>query len=405
MKALFLTNEYPPHVYGGAGIHVDYLTRELAKSIQVEVRCFGDQKEHKNNLLIKGYDYVREMFAACDPKLKSPLSALSRCIDFNADAVDSSVVHCHTWYSHFGGILAKMGYGIPLVITTHSLEPLRPWKREQIGLGYEISSWIERTALNMADALIAVSREMKADIIKLFNVPENKIRVIYNGIDTEEFKPVDSRNILIKYGIDPGIPYVLFVGRVTRQKGIIHLVNAIKYLDKKTQVVLVAGQPDTREIGVEMGEKVAQVQKKRKNVIWIREWVDIKSKIELYSGAAVFCCPSIYEPFGIINLEAMACATPVVGSCVGGIKEIIEHGITGRLVAMEQHSTSPFEPVNPDKFSFDLAQGINEIINDKSMQENMGQASRQRAEKHFSWRTVAGETINLYNSLLSKRNK
>jgi glycogen synthase len=400
MKALFLTNEYPPYIYGGAGIHVEYLSRELAKLIEVEVRCFGDQAEKRDALRAKGYQFDKKVFEQCDPKLRSPLSAFSNCIAFNASPTDASLVHCHTWYAHFGGVLAKIGHGIPLVITTHSLEPLRPWKREQLGLGYDLSTWIEKTALEMADSIIAVSHGMKEDLLKFFNVQEDRIAVIHNGVDTEEFKPATGTDALKRYGVDPDIPYVLFVGRVTRQKGIIHLVNAIQYLNEDIQVVLCAGQPDTPEIGQEMTERVQAVQQTRKNVVWIREWIDQSSKIELYSHAAVFCCPSIYEPFGIINLEAMACATPVVGSAVGGIKEIIIHGETGYLVELQQHRESPFEAVNPERFSRDLAERINAIVQDEPLRVAMGEASRKRAETVFSWKAIAAETVGLYRRLL-----
>ena len=400
MKALFLTNEYPPNIYGGAGIHVEYLSRELAALMDVEVRCFGDQDVPGGNPRVKGYPAREDMFAATDSKLKSPLSALNRSIAFNADPVDAQLVHCHTWYTHFGGIVAKLGYGIPLVITTHSLEPLRPWKREQIGLGYNVSSWVEKTAMEMADALIAVSEGMKEDILRLFDVDEDKVKVIYNGIDVDEFRPVSGTGALEKYGIDPAKPYVLFFGRVTRQKGIIHLVNAIKYLDDDVQVVLCAGMPDTKEIGQEMEEKVRAAQAVRDNIVWISEWVDLESKIELYTHAAAFCCPSIYEPFGIINLEAMACGTPVVGSAVGGIKEIIRHGETGFLVDLQQQTESPFEAVNPDQFARDLAGGINTIVADASLRESMGRASRRRTEDVFSWKAIAQQTLDLYESLV-----
>jgi glycogen synthase len=400
MKALFLTNEYPPHIYGGAGIHVEYLSRELAKLMDVDVRSFGDQADTQEHLVVKGYQFDKRNFENCDPKLKSPLSAISNCVAFNSDPIDAQVVHCHTWYSHFGGILAKIGYGIPLVVTTHSLEPHRPWKREQLGRGYDLSSWIEKTTMEMADAVIAVSQGMKQDVLDLFDVDERKIKVIYNGIDTDEFKPVSSKASLTQYGIDPDSPYVLFFGRITRQKGIIHLVNAIQYLDPNIQVVLCAGQPDTPEIGQEMEERVKQVQETRQNIIWIREWVDKEPKIELYTHAAVFCCPSIYEPFGIINLEAMACGTPVVGSAVGGIKEIIKHGETGYLVELEQYHEAPYEAVNPDQFARDLADGINKIVADEALRQSMGTASRKRTEDYFSWKAIAQETFELYKSLV-----
>jgi glycogen synthase len=241
---------------------------------------------------------------------------------------------------------------------------------------------------------------MRTDILRLFDITEDKVKVIYNGIDTHEYRPVNTKDGLTKYGVDPDTPYVLFFGRVTRQKGIIHLVNAIKYLDENVQVVLCAGQPDTEDIGREMEEKVQAIQAKRKNVVWIREWVSNSPKIELYSHAAVFCCPSIYEPFGIINLEAMACATPVVGSAVGGIKEIIDHGKTGFLVELEQQQDSPFEAVNPDKFSRDLAENINKIVADENLQQAMGQASRERAVQMFSWQAIAQETLALYETLV-----
>ncbi|HQR53982.1 MAG TPA: glycogen synthase, partial [Burkholderiales bacterium] len=365
MKALFLTNEFPPNVYGGAGIHVEYLSRELAKLIPVEVRCFGNQSMQDGNLVARGFTADPALFARTDGGLKSTLSAFSNCIGFNAEPVDAQVVHCHTWYTHFGGILAQMGYGVPFVLTTHSLEPHRPWKREQLGHGYDLSTWIEKTAMERADAIIAVSRGMKDDVLSLFDVDERKIEVIYNGIDTDEFHPVTGTATLERFGIDPAVPYVLFVGRITRQKGIIHLVNAIRHIDERVQIVLCAGQPDTPQIGQEMTDRVQALQKTRSNVIWIREWVDSAAKVELYSHAAVFCCPSIYEPFGIINLEAMACGTPVVGSAVGGIKEIILPGETGYLVEFEQHRESPFEAIDPEAFARSLAEPINRIIADE----------------------------------------
>ena len=400
MKALFMTKEYPPQVYGGAGIHVEYLTRELARLIDVEVRCFGDQDVREGTLMAKGYQFDTSAFASCDKKLKSPLTSLSNCIAFNAVPIDAQIVHCHTWYAHFGGIVAKISYGIPMVITTHSLEPLRPWKREQLGNGYDLSTWIEKTALEMADAIVAVSHGMKEDVLRLFNVDEHKVKVIHNGIDTEEYRPVESRDCFDQYGIDPDMPYLLFFGRITRQKGIIHLVNAIKYLHEGIQIVLCAGEPDTEEIRHEMEQTVAEVQKKRKNIVWIREWLPQKHKVELYSNASVFCCPSIYEPFGIINLEAMACGTPVVASAVGGIPEIVRNGETGLLVQFEQFKESPFEAIYPDRFARDLAEKINLLMEDNELREKMGQQGRKRTEELFSWRTIAVEVLKLYEELV-----
>jgi starch synthase len=399
LKVLFLTNEYPPHTYGGAGVHVDYLTRELAKLMPVEVRCFGDQRVNQGNLKVTGFEVDASAFT-CPKPLRSVFGAIRRCTDFNTTLVDADLVHCHTWYTHFGGILAKKNYGIPLVITVHSLEPLRPWKREQLAGGYDFSVWIEKTALEMADAVIAVSRGTKADIERLFQVDPKRVPVIYNGIDLEEYHKVDSTDALQRYGVDPARPYLLFVGRIARQKGIVHLVRAIQFMDPEFQVVLCAGAPDTPAIADEMSKAVDQAKAKRPDVIWIQEMLDKKSVIEFYSHAAVFCCPSIYEPFGIINLEAMACETAVVASAVGGIKEVVVDGETGFLVPLKQMAESPFEPINPEKFSRDLAAKINELMAKPELREKFGKAGRKRAEQKFSWSAIAGETKALYESLV-----
>jgi glycogen synthase len=398
LKVLFLTNEYPPHIYGGAGVHVGYLSRELAKSMPVEVRCFGDQDFEERNLKVRGFGLDTSDFT-CPKSLQSVFGAVRRCTDFNTTNIDADLVHCHTWYSHFGGILAKLNYGIPFVITVHSLEPLRPWKREQLGGGYDFSLWIEKTALEMADAIIAVSGETKRDIERLFEVDPNRLRVIHNGIDLEEYRRVDSTDALKRHGINPDEPYLLFVGRITRQKGIIYLVRAIQFMDPGFQIVLCAGAPDTPEIATEMQKAIEQAKAKRSDIIWIEEMVDRRAVIELYSHAAVFCCPSIYEPFGIINLEAMACGTAVVASAVGGIKEVVVDGETGLLVPLEQMKESPFEPLNPEKFSRDLAGKINQLMKDRQLREKFGKAGRKRVEEKFSWSTIAQKTKALYESL------
>jgi alpha-maltose-1-phosphate synthase len=394
VKVLFLTNEYPPHIYGGAGVHVGYLTRELAKSVDVDVRCFGDQDFQEGRLKVRGYELDTGKFT-CPKPLQSVFGAVQRCIDFNTTNIDANLVHCHTWYSHFGGILAKKNYGIPLVITTHSLEPLRPWKREQLAGGYDFSLWVEKTALEMADAIIAVSAETKRDIESLFEVDPKRVHVIHNGIDLEEYRKVDATAALERHGIDPGKPYLLFVGRITRQKGIIHLVRAIQFMDNDFPIVLCAGAPDTKEIGEEMKETVAAAQKKRKNIFWIEEMLDRKAVVELYSHAAVFCCPSIYEPFGIINLEAMACETAVVASAVGGIKEVVVDGETGFLVPVD-FVQGTFKLSNPEKFSRDLATRINQLMKDRRLREEFGKAGRKRAEDFFSWSAIAKKTTGLY---------
>ena len=400
MKALFYTREFPPYVYGGAGVHVEYLAAELAKLIEIEVRCFGDQDDQSNNLTVKGFPFENPVFDAADDKLKSVFKTLSTCLQMNADAIDADVVHCHTWYAHFAGIVAKLCYGTPLVITTHSLEPLRPWKREQLGRGYDASSWIEKTAIEMADALIAVSEETKEDVLKHFDVDESKVHVIYNGINLQQYITTSKTSTLDEYGVDKTKPYVLFVGRITRQKGIIHLVNAINYIDPDTQIVLCAGAPDTPEIGKEMEDAVNEVKKTRDNVIWIDKMVTKEEIIQLYSHADVFCCPSIYEPFGIINIEAMACDTAVVASAVGGIKEVVVHGETGLLIPLEQQKEAPFEPIDPDKFSRDLANGVNQVIGDKALRETMAKNGRQRVEDYFDWIAIAKQVEELYKSLI-----
>jgi starch synthase len=399
MKALFLTNEYPPNIYGGAGVHVDYLSRELAKIMDVEVRCFGDQEVHQPHLTVKGFGVDAASFRS--PKnLNSVFGAIRRCTDFNTAGIDADVVHCHTWYSHFGGILAKLNYHVPMVLTVHSLEPLRPWKREQLGYGYDCSTWLEKTATEMADAVVAVSEGTRSDILRLFNVDPARIRIIYNGIDPEEYYPRKSNELLAEYAIDTAQPFILFVGRIARQKGIIHLVNAIKYMDPGFQVVLCAGAPDTPEIAEEMKRAVAEAQSKREGVIWIDKMVTKEVVYQLYSHAAVFVCPSIYEPFGIINLEAMACETAVVAAAVGGIKEVVVDGETGFLVPLEQMQTTPFEPVNPEKFSRDMAEKINLLMANPAMCKKFGEAGRKRAVEKFSWSTIAAETKKMYESLL-----
>lgn len=404
MGVLILTNEYPPLVYGGAGVHVEYLTRELAKLTQVDVRCFGDQNARTGETRVKGYPFDEANLKNCPGLFKGALGAFSRGINFmGGEPVTADIVHCHTWYAHFGGILAKILYEIPLVCTTHSLEPLRPWKREQLGTGYDLSSYVEKTALEMSDAVIAVSKETKVDVLNHFNIPADKIHIIPNGIDTDEYHKVATTGWLEKYGVDPKIPYVLFVGRITRQKGIVHLVRAIKHLDPTIQVVLCAGAPDTKEIEVEMATGVDEARKSVPNkIVWISEMVTKPAAIELYSQAALFCCPSIYEPFGIINLEAMACETPVVASAVGGIKEVVVEGETGHLVHFDQLDVAPFEPKDPERFARDLAAPINRLMKDPAARKRMGVAGRKRAIDLYSWTAIAGKVNDLYNRLIAE---
>ncbi|WP_046757668.1 glycogen synthase [Kordia jejudonensis] len=400
MKVLFFTKEFPPYVYGGAGVHVEYLADELKQLMQVEVRSFGDQEIDTENLSITGFAGNHASFDTTDKKLKPVFNTLQTNLHMNANEIDADVIHCHTWYAQFAGIMAKLCYGKPLVITTHSLEPLRPWKREQLGRGYDASSWIEKTAIEMADAIIAVSEETKVDVLQHFNVNEDKIQVIYNGINLEQYQYTEDQSILEKFKINPEKPYVLFVGRITRQKGIIHLVNAIKHIDADTQIVLCAGAPDTEEIAKEMQESVESVKQIRDNVFWIEEMLPKDEIIQLYSHATVFCCPSIYEPFGIINIEAMACKTAVVASAVGGIKEVVIPDETGILVSVAQQNTAPFEPTDPEQFSKDLADGINTLVNDETLRTQMELASRKRVEDYFDWKAIAKQTETLYKSII-----
>jgi len=399
MKALLFTNEYPPHVYGGAGVHVDYLSRELARRIEVEVRCFGDQHQPAGPLRVRGFSSPPLPEGA--PKhLKSVFEAIQQSLNFNQAGIEADVVHCHTWYTHFAGLFAKLAYGKPLVITVHSLEPLRPWKREQLGGGYDFSSWVERTALEAADAVVAVSEGTREDVRSLFRIAPERLHVIHNGIDTEEYRPRECQTDLAALGLRPDRPFVLFVGRITRQKGIIHLVRAIERLDEDFDIVLCAGAPDTPEIGVEMKEAVARVSEQRSGVLWIDRMLDRPAMIDLYNAASLFCCPSVYEPFGIINLEAMACQTPVVASMVGGIPEVVIHGETGLLVPLVLSGEVDCQPLDPDRFARDLAFSINRLMRQPEEREAMGRKGRQRAMEVFAWSSIAARTEALYRSLL-----
>jgi glycogen synthase len=362
------------------------------------VRCFGDQRLEEGNLKVIGFEVDTTNFT-CPKPLRSAFGAVRRCVDFNTTNIDADIVHCHTWYTHFGGILAKKNYGIPLVITVHSLEPLRPWKREQLDGGYDFSLWVEKTALEMANAIIAVSNETRCDIERLFNVGSERIHVIHNGIDLHQYRKVDSTSALKRYDIDTNKPYVLFVGRITRQKGFQHLLRATQFMDRDFQIVLCAAAPDTPGLAQEMKIAVEEARAHRPGIIWINEMVDEKTACELYSHAGVFVCPSIYEPFGIINLEAMACETAVVASAVGGIKEVVVDGETGFLVPLEQMKESPFEATNPEKFARDLAARINQLMRDQQLRERFGEAGRRRAEENFSWAAIAAKTTALYETL------
>ena len=398
-----MTREYPPNVYGGAGVHVEYLARELAKKIDVEVHCWGTQHEDLGPLQVRGEEPPAELTAGSSAKFKAAVDAFALNLQVQKSLGQIELVHTHTWYASMAGFLAKKLYGIPFVLTTHSLEPLRAWKAEQLGSGYAMSSWMERTAILDADAVIAVSKGTREDILKAYpEVDAGKIHVIYNGIDLQQYQKASANDALLKYGVDPARPYVLFVGRITRQKGVTHLVEAIQYLPKDTQVVLCAGAPDTPEIATEMRDKVTEALTHNPHIVWIEKMVTKEEAIQLYSHCAVFCCPSVYEPFGIINLEAMACGAPVVASATGGILEVVVEGETGHLVCFAPDPITTF-PANPEQFAKDLAKPIADLLADPEKARRMGLAGRRRVEENFAWSAIADQTIALYETLITKK--
>jgi alpha-maltose-1-phosphate synthase len=404
MKILMLTNEYPPNIYGGAGVHVENLVRELSNLRKgrhsLIVYCFGAQREHTANKTVRGIHH-NARFTFRDPRHKKLMDTLFRNILIAGSAGEFDIVHCHTWYTHFAGCLLKRMYNKPLVLTTHSLEPQRIWKQEQMGTAYRASTWLEQTAFENADGVIAVSEFMKKTVHDLYHVPMNKIRVIHNAIDVNQYKPVFAPSLLEDYKIHADKPFILFVGRITRQKGIIHLVNAIQYLIPDIQVVLCASSPDTDALKREIADRIKEARTRTKNrIIWIDRSVPQEYLIPLYSHASVFVCPSIYEPFGLINLEAMACGTPVVSSKVGGIPEIVDHGETGLLIPFVRKDSRDFEPKNPGRFSRDLAEAINSLLVSPEKINMMGKQARRKVEECFSWKSVARQTFEFYSDLV-----
>jgi len=395
MRVALLTREYPPEVYGGAGVHVEYLSRELSSRVDLGVYCFG--KERVQPEVAGAYEFWREL--SQEGVHMPALRTLAVNLQMVSALSGASLAHTHTWYANFAGHLAKLTYGIPHVMTSHSLEPLRPWKEEQLGGGYRVSSFVEKTAIGHADAIIAVSAGMRADILHAYpEVRPDKVHVIYNGIDTSEYSPVDGRAALAKHGIDPERPVAIFVGRITRQKGVVHLLEAVTHMHPDVQLLLCAGAPDTPEIAAEVARLVGTLQAKRPGIVWIQEMLPRPEIVALLSASSVFVCPSIYEPFGIVNVEAMGCGTAVVASAVGGIPEIVVEGETGRLVHFPRDEAG--NPLDREKFARDFAKAVCDVALNTDLAKRMGQAGRQRAVEHFSWSSIADETVALYRSLV-----
>jgi len=404
MKALFLTNEYPPYIYGGAGVHVEHLVREMTAlapgNDHFDVLCFGDQNLSGPHLRVSG---VPEMSSGISGLQRAKLGdTLPRNAVITGTAEGADVIHCHTWYNYMTGCLLKQILQAPLVVTTHSLEPHRPWKRDQLGDSYHATCWLEKTAMENADGIIAVSETMKQNVMDLYQIDPEKIHVIYNGVDTRFFCKTSRPETLRSYGIDPEKPYILFVGRITRQKGIMHLIRAISMVDPGVQTVLCASAPDTREIAQEMETRVKSAsQETGREILWISETIPLQDLPVLYSHAAVFVCPSVYEPFGIINLEAGACGTPVVAAAVGGIPEVVIHEKTGLLVPFE--AAQDAEPKNPETYAADLAAAVNTLLRAPEKRVQMGAAARKRIEQQFSWTSIARQTLDFYHHLIKKK--
>ncbi|MFC4105895.1 glycogen synthase [Micromonospora zhanjiangensis] len=395
LRVDLLTREYPPQVYGGAGVHVEYLARDLRALADVRVHCFGAARDEAG------------VTAYADPAPLAGSNAALRTmgvdLEMAAGCAGTDLVHSHTWYANLAGHVAKLLYGVPHVVTAHSLEPLRPWKAEQLGGGYTLSSWAERTAVEAADAVIAVSEGMKRDVLTAYPaVPADRIRVVHNGIDTGQYAPDPGTDVLERHGIDPDRPTVVYVGRITRQKGLPYLLRAARSLAPGAQLVLLAGAPDTAEIATEVERLVAELRTGREGVVWIAEMLPKREVIQILTHSTVFVCPSVYEPMGIVNLEAMACETAVVATATGGIPEVVADGETGLLVPIEQADDGTGTPLHPDRFVADLAAALNELLTDPDRARKLGLAGRRRAVEHFSWDAIAERTMAVYRSVLGR---
>ena len=387
LSVALLTREYPPDVYGGAGVHVENLARELRRRLNLTVHCWGEARTEPHVTAHRAWDELAEPLPEA-----AALQAVSIDLTMAAGCKGAQLVHSHTWYANLAGHLAKLTWGVPHVATTHSLEPLRPWKAEQLGGGYQVSSFCERTALEAADAVIAVSDGMRRDVLDCYPaIEERRVHVIHNGIDAQAYRPDPSPEMLRRRGVDPARPYAIFVGRVTRQKGLSHLLQAALSMPERYQLVVCAGTPDTPEIAAEVTVLADRVRAQRGGLVWIEGIIPRPELVPLLTGAATFVCPSVYEPFGLVNLEAMACETAVVASRVGGIPEIVADGVTGFLV--------DFTEDDPQRFARALAARITELLADRALAERMGAAGRRRVLERFTWPAIADQTVELYHSL------
>jgi starch synthase len=397
-KIALLTREYPPDVYGGAGVHVEYLARELDALVDLTVHCFGADRVSTGPAVTAHAPWER---LAGRAPYAAALEAVSVDLAMAAAVEGSDLVHSHTWYANLGGHLAKLVHGIPHVATVHSLEPLRPWKAEQLAGGYAVSSFCEQTALEGADAVIAVSAEHRRDLLACYpRVEPDRVSVIGNGIDTDEYHPDPATDLVVANGVDPERPSVLFVGRVTRQKGLTHLLDAAEQLDPAAQLVLCAGAADTPELAAEIQAKLDRVRAARSGVVWIERMLPRRELIQLLTHATVFVCPSIYEPLGIVNLEAMACATPVVATATGGIPEVVDDGVTGLLVPFDPVDDPSRSPRDPARFARDFADCVNRLLADPAEARAIGAAGRERAVSEFGWHRIAERVRALYGELL-----
>lgn len=399
MRIGILTKEFAPDIYGGAGVHVQSLVGQFIKKNKVEVRCFGGQKILKKNLIVNGYGSTAIIRSDID-KYKKIFEALEISLNMASKKMNVDILHCHTWYTAYAGFLMRKLYNLPLIVTMHSIETLRPWKRDQLGRGYDVSCWMEKLAVEHADRVIAVSDDMKINLLRCYDLSPAKVDVIYNGINADVFKKTESTEFLKKYHIPVNKPYILFVGRITRQKGLIYLLEAFKHINKDVHLVICAGGPDEKIIYKEITQAIKRLKNKGRKIIHIEKFLKPSELKEIYSHARVFVCPSIYEPFGIINLEAMACEVPVVASAVGGIPEVVIPEETGILVAFKSVSEIDHSPRNPLNYAYRLSEAINFLLKNHNKAKQMGQKGRKVVLKNFTWQVIAQKTLKLYKQTI-----